>query len=306
MHALVVGAAAGGGLPQWNCAAPNSASFWRGEPIHPPQTQSSLAVSADGERWLLINASPDLRSQILALPQLQPRVGGSGLDGAGLRNSPIAAVLLTNGDLDHISGLLTLRERQPFTIYATESILDVLAANPVFDALGRDIVPRRPITLGDRFEALPGLTVSVYPVPGKVPLFMETGTVVTDLVGEQTVGVAVSDDRATLHYIPGCAAVPEELRRRVDGADALLFDGTLFVDDEMIRAGVGAKTGKRMGHMSVSGADGSIAAWKDVAVGRRVFVHLNNTNPLWRDGPERKEAEAAGWQIGHDGMELIL
>ncbi len=301
MQALVVGAAAGGGLPQWNCAAPNSASFWRGAPVHPQATQSSLAVSADGERWLLINASPDLRSQIIARPQLQPRT-----DDAALRNSPIAAVLLTNGDLDHIAGLLTLREGQPFTVYATDSILGVLAANPVFDALARDVVPRTPIRLEETFEALPGLSVTVYPVPGKVPLFMETGEVVTDLVGEQTVGVALSDGAATLHYIPGCAAVNDDLRQRVEGADALLFDGTLFVDDEMVAAGVGTKTGRRMGHMSVSGPGGSIAAWRDVAVSRRVFVHLNNTNPLWRDGPERVEAEAAGWQIGHDGMELEL
>ncbi|UOM34452.1 pyrroloquinoline quinone biosynthesis protein PqqB [Acuticoccus sp. I52.16.1] len=300
MRALVVGAAAGGGLPQWNCAAPNSAGFWLGAPPHPAATQSSLAVSADGERWLLINASPDLRSQIIALPQLQPRVG------TALRNSPIAAVLLTNGDLDHIAGLLTLREGQPFTLYATDAILGVLAANPVFDALAATVVPRTPIHLDTTFEALPGLSVTVYPVPGKVPLFMESGEVATDLVGEQTVGVAISDGRATLHYIPGCAAVDAGLRARVDGADALLFDGTLYVDDEMVRAGVGTKTGRRMGHMSVSGPEGSVAAWAPARIGRRVFVHLNNTNPLWRDGPERAETEAAGWQIGHDGMELTL
>ena len=300
MKALVVGAAAGGGLPQWNCAAPNSASFWQGAPIHPPQTQSSLAVSANGEDWLLINASPDLRSQIIARPQLHPRTGGA------LRNSPIAAVLLTNGDLDHIAGLLTLREKEPFTLFATESILDVLAANPVFDALDPTVVTRSPLHLGTRYELLPGLSVTLYAVPGKVPLFMEKGEVVTDLVGEQTVGLAISDGRATLHYIPGCAAVDDTLRARVEGADALLFDGTLFTDDEMQRAGVGTKTGKRMGHMSVSGPDGSIAAWAGTPVTRRVFVHLNNTNPLWRDGPERVEAEAAGWEIGHDGMELTL
>lgn len=302
MRALVVGAAAGGGLPQWNCAAPNSASFWDGAPVHPPATQSSLAVSADGERWLLINASPDLRGQILATPQLQPRTA----PGKGLRNSPIGAVLLTNADLDHIAGLLTLRERQPFTIYATAGILEILAQNPVFDALDPALVPRRPIVLDEPFEPLPGLGATVYPVPGKVPLFLEGDSVVTDLVGEQTVGVALGDGRARAHYVPGCALVDDGLRQRWAGADALFFDGTLYVDDEMIQAGVGEKTGRRMGHMSVSGPDGSVAALKGVDLKRRVFVHLNNTNPLWRQGPERRAVEEAGWEIGFDGMELSL
>ena len=249
-----------------------------------------------------LEASPDLRAQILATPQLQPRTGTAD----GLRNSPIAAVLLTNADLDHIAGLLTLRERQGFTIFATPSILEILAQNPVFDALDPELVPRRAIALDTPFEPLPGLHATVYPIPGKVPLFMEGAEVVTDLVGEQTVGVALGDGQAAAHYVPGCALVNADLAARWSGADALFFDGTLYVDDEMIQAGVGQKTGRRMGHMSVSGPDGSVAALADVDVKRKVFVHLNNTNPLWRQGPERAAVEGAGWEIGYDGMELTL
>lgn len=311
LRALIVGAAAGGGLPQWNCNAPNSASFWRGPgrlssgPLI-SASQSSLAVSGDGETWALLNASPDIRSQIMATPQLQPRDP----ERFGLRDTPICSVLLTNGDIDHIAGLLTLREKQRFDLITTAGIAAVLTENPIFNALDPAFVKRRVIGLDKAFDLAPGVSASLFAVPGKVPLFMEGDhggdAVQTDLMGEQTVGVAISGAGKTFYYVPGCARMIPELADRLRGADLVFFDGTLWHDDEMITQGVGQKTGQRMGHMSMSGPDGSIAAFADLDIGRKVYVHMNNTNPVWGDGPERAEAQAAGWQIGHDGMEIEL
>ena len=183
----------------------------------------------------------------------------------------------------------------------------MLAANPIFDALDPGLVRRRPVALGERFELVPGLTAELFAVPGKVPLYLEAETVVTDLEGEQTVGVALESRAGRAFYVPGCAAVTPALGARLGGAALVFFDGTLWRDDEMIRVGVGAKTGRRMGHVAMSGPHGSIAAFAGLGVGRKVFVHMNNTNPVLRPGsPERAEAEAAGWEIARDGMEVAL
>ena len=301
MHILILGAAAGGGFPQWNCNCSTCAAFWRGEPGVTARTQSSIAVSADGEQWAVFNASPDMREQIIALKQMHPRAE------RGLRDSPISSVVLTNGDLDHIAGLLSLREKHPLGLYATGEIANVLDANPVFAALDPAFVKRNRIALDAPFEPVPGVCVRLIAVPGKVPLYMEGETVDTQLVGEQTVGAEITANGKRAMYIPGCAAVPDDLKARIDGADLLMFDGTLWVDDEMQREGVGQKTGARMGHMSLSGENGSIAMFAGADIGRRVFVHLNNTNPvLLPDSPQRAETEASGWEIAFDGMEISL
>lgn len=303
LRLIVLGAAAGGGLPQWNCNGANSAGFWRGRAPFAASTQSSLAVSADGEQWALLNASPDLRAQILATPALHPRDA----DAYGLRDTPIASVTLTNGDIDHVAGLLTLRERQAFTIFATREVGRFLSDNPIFNAVDPQLAPRRLVDLETPFDIAPGLQATLFAAPGKVPLYLEGEEVRTDVEGEQTVGVALAPAGAQprVFYIPGCARVTDALKARLRGADILLFDGTLWSDDEMITQGVGVKTGRRMGHMPISGPDGSIAALDGLAIGRKIFVHLNNTNPLWLpDGPERAEAAAAGWEAAFDGMEI--
>ena len=295
-RAHILGAAAGGGLPQWNCGCENC-NLARAGKI-PSQTQSSLAVSGDGAHWAILNASPDIRVQMERAQVLHP---------TDLRSLPLSSVLVTNGDIDHVAGLLTLREMQPFTLFATAGIHDVLAANPMFDALNASVVHRTPIALDTPFDLAPGLTATLFPVPGKVPLYLEGDEVKTDLVGEQTVGVKLSGGGHTAFYIPGCAMLNDDLRTRLKGAELLFFDGTLWRDDEMVRAGLGVKTGKRMGHMSMSGEDGSIRAFSDMSIGKRVFVHMNNTNPVLRpDSTETAEAEAAGWTIGRDGMEITL
>lgn len=300
MQAVVLGAAAGGGFPQWNSNAAPCRRARAHDPVAQSRTQASLAVSGDGERWFLLNASPDLRQQIGQTPCLHPR--------EGLRSSPIAGVVLTGGDVDVIAGLLTLRERQPFTLLATDRIHGVLDANPIFEVLARDIVARQIVPLGQPVALGAGLTVELFAVPGKVPLYLEDGSDAPPIeVGETTVAAAVSDGHRTLFFIPGCAAMTPALAERLRGADLVFFDGTLWQDDEMILAGLGPKTGRRMGHMSVSGPDGTIEGFRDLDVGRKIFIHMNNSNPiLLDDSPERAIAAAAGWEVAHDGMEITL
>ncbi|KMO42383.1 pyrroloquinoline quinone biosynthesis protein PqqB [Methylobacterium variabile] len=299
MQAIVLGSGAGGGVPQWNCRCPICAMARAGDRRVLPRTQSSLAVSADGDGWLLVNASPDIRQQLSETPALHPR--------EGLRHSPIRAVLLTNGDVDHVAGLLTLREGQPFRLHATRGILDSIAQNRVFDVLAPGVVERTEIALNEPFSPVPGLAVTLFPVPGKVPLWLEDGTPEIGAETESTVGAMIEAGAKRLAYVPGCARVTEGLKHRIAGVDALLFDGTVLADDDMIRAGVGTKTGWRMGHVPMTGENGSVAALADVPVGRRVFVHINNTNPVLVEGSEeRRGVEAAGWTVAHDGLALSL
>ena len=304
---IVLGSAAGGGFPQWNCNTEACRSARKGEAL--ARTQSSIAVSGDGTHWFLFNATPDLRQQINATPQLHPN--------HGLRTSPIAGVVLTNADVDHVAGLLTLRESMPLVLYATDRVLATLKANSIFSVLNPDFVERRAIVLGENFEPVTtageasGLIVEPFPVPGKVALYLEDPDAGDNFGTEQgdTVGVRVTSAESGEYffYIPGCAEVPADLVGRLRGAPLVLFDGTLWQDNEMIDAGIGVKTGKRMGHISMSGEDGSMAAFRDLDVGRKIYIHINNSNPtLLDDTPERQEVEAQGWKISHDGMEINL
>ncbi len=304
MFAVVLGAAAGGGFPQWNSHAPACRRARRGDPLARSLTQASLAVSLDGDGWVLLNASPDLRQQIGENPCLHPS--------EGLRSSPILGVALTGGDVDAVAGLLTLRERQPFTVYGTRRIQDVLDANPIFEVLARDLVVRRavpldePVTVAETADGTRRMTLEFFAVPGKVPLYLEQPGAAPPIVeGEETVGIAVANGRRRLFFVPGCAAMTDALARRLAGADLVFFDGTLWTDDEMIRAGLGTKTGARMGHMSVAGPAGTIAAFRSLDVGRKILIHINNSNPiLLADSPERAIVEAAGWDVAYDGMEV--
>lgn len=297
LTAIVLGAAAGGGFPQWNCRCAVCALAWARDPRVRPRTQASLAVSVDLEHWVLLNASPDLRTQILSTGALQPA--------AGLRASPIAAVVLTGGEIDQTAGLMCLRESQPFTLYATAATLATVAENPMFRALRGDLVRRQAVAPGARFEPVAGLQAELFTVPGKVPLYLEAGE---PEIGESAgcVGIELRAGCKSLAYVPGAAAMTDALRKRLARSDAILFDGTLFTDDEMIRTGTGTKTGRRMGHMPIDGAGGTLAALAEVS-GRRVFVHINNTNPILVDGSaERRQVEAAGWEVAEDGQEIVL
>ena len=229
-----------------------------------------------------------------AAPELHPHA---------LRGTPVEAVILTNGDVDHIAGLLTLRERTCFDLLATSDILAILEENSVFGVMARDVVNRRRIEVGAPFEAA-GLNFRAFAVPGKVALFKEGETVDTAAMGDQTVGLEIWHGAQRIYYVPGCAALPDWLVEQLSDGDLILFDGTVWEDDDMHRTGTGKKTGLRMGHLPMSGPDGSLARLAGVRA-RKVYIHLNNTNPAIRpDGPERAAITNAGWTIAQDGMEF--
>lgn len=274
-----------------------------------PATQASIAFSGDGDTWFLVNAAPDLREQINRQPQLFPR--------NGLRSTPIGGIILTNGDVDAVAGLLHLRERTAFKLWGHQRIFSVLDANPIFKVLAPDLVTREVLEI-ERQQVLigpdghdSGLRLTPFAVPGKVALYMESGGA-DDNFGTtegDTIGLEITQEGepGRLLYIANCAAIDDDLLRRCDGAGLLFFDGTLWRDDEMVIRGEGIKTGQRMGHISMDGLNGSIAALQATEIGKRLFIHINNTNPvLLADSPERAALEAKGWRVAEDGMELTL
>ncbi|MFT9027474.1 pyrroloquinoline quinone biosynthesis protein PqqB [Acetobacter indonesiensis] len=299
---IVLGAAAGGGFPQWNSNAPACNRARAGDPSAPARTQASIAVSGDGKQWYILNASPDLRAQINQTPALHPKVG--------LRSTPIAGVVLTSGEIDTITGLLTLREKQAFDLYGAAPVLAQLDANPIFEALDRTLVPRHTMVLDHALPLKPaGFSITPFAVPGKVPLYAEQGVNPAEVKTDgETIGLEISDGTHRALFIPGCAMMTDALLARMNGADVVFFDGTLWTDDEMVRAGLGAKTGKRMGHMSVADEpDGTMAAFRPLEIGRKILIHINNSNPiLLSDSAERKAVEQAGWDVAFDGMRVTL
>jgi pyrroloquinoline quinone biosynthesis protein B len=294
---IVLGAAAGGGFPQWNAASAKNALAFAGDPNHPRLTQASLAVSANGADWLLLNAAPDLRQQVLATNELHPK--------AAPRSSPIKAVVLTGADVDALTGLLTLRERQPFALWATPYVHKVVAANPIFGVLDPALVEAK--TIDAAFEPLAGLRCEAFPAPGKPPLYLERIEGIGPAEGA-SIGLRLTDARGkSLVFLPSCAGVTPEITAAIDGADILFFDGTMYTDDEMIRSGEGGKTARRMGHVAMTGAGGAIEALRKIKAGARYFIHINNSNPvLNRASAERKTVEAEGWRIAEDGMRIEL
>jgi pyrroloquinoline quinone biosynthesis protein B len=308
LRVVVLGAAAGGGVPQWNCGCEVCRAARDGHP-ELQSTQASIAFSADGAHWFLVNASPDLRQQLTATPQLHPKQGA-------LRHSPISGVILTNGEIDAVAGLLSMREGSPFAIYAHAKVLAILKANSIFNVLSEKNVNRVAIEIGRPFEpALPdgsgsGLEVEAFTVPGKGAWYLEGKAHPGGADGAgDTLGLRIRERASGKHFyfIAACAHVTPELKQALDGAPLVFFDGTVWRDDEMIAAGLGAKTGQSMGHIAMSGSDGAIEALKSLTIDRKIFLHINNSNPaLLSHSKERKLAESAGWQIPADGTEIVL
>lgn len=258
-----------------------------------------MAVSVDSERWLLLNASPDLRQQIIASPALHPR-GAS-------RHSPIAGVFVTNGDIDHLAGLLTLREQQKFTLFGSRSTLAQIAGASVFGVLNKTLVKTKAVELDATIDTGLGVKVTPFAVPGKIPLYLEGDQVDVGAENEATVGLEISDGAKSFFYVPGCADINERVAKRLRGASLLFFDGTTYTDDEMVVLGLSEKTAWRMGHVAMSGDKGSLMRFAPSEIARKIYVHINNTNPvLIEDSTERSSVEKAGWEVAYDGMEVLL
>jgi len=309
LKVLILGSAAGGGSPQWNCNSSVSKKVRDGLPGTSPRTQSSIAVTSNDEDWVLFNASPDLGSQILNNKQMHPK--------RDLRHSPIKAVVLTNGDVDHVAGLLSLRERQNLSVYAHKRVHSVLKENSIFNVLNPDYVDRRNLEMNKKFEIKSkegkdlNIEIEAFEVPGKIALWLEDESKGTNFGTEEgdTIGLKIfsSQNNKSFFYIPACADMTTDLAERIKDSDVVLYDGTLWENDEMATSKVGEKTGQRMGHMNNSGKNGSIEVFKDLGVKRKIFIHINTTNPiLIEDSKERKIVEENGWEVSYDGMEIEI
>lgn len=301
MHIILLGTGAGGGVPQWNCGCVNCrAARARGR----GRTQSSVAVSADGKRWVLLNASPDLRTQLAAHAPFWP---------VAVRDSRIAAVVLTDGEIDHTLGLLLLREgtsRMP--VYAPSGVAALLAGPwPLTSVLepysGIDVRPlplRRSTPLADAEGRSLDLTCTAVPLGRRPPRYASQ---VAD--GDLEVALRIQDPatRGSFAYAPVAAAVDDDVCALAAGADLLCFDGTFWSDDELHDLGIAAPNARTMGHVPLGGPHGSLARLPHVGAKRTVLVHINNTNPiLVTDSPERAQVTAAGVEIGEDGMDFTL
>jgi pyrroloquinoline quinone biosynthesis protein B len=302
----VLGSAAGGGFPQWNCGFANCRGVRAGTVAAVARTQESVAVTADGEGWFLLNASPEIRQQVEAFAGLHPRAA---------RHSPIEAIVLTSGDLDHILGLLSLRESYPLVVFATDRVRrGFTQGNALYRTLERfpDQVTWRPLLLGREVELAgrerpaSGLVVEAVAVPGKPPVHLEGALPPHP---EDNVGLRIREPATgrRLAYLSGVGRVTEGVSRALADADVVFFDGTFWSSDELLAQGLGSKRAEDMAHLPVGGHHGSLAALAGLSIPRRIYIHLNNTNPLLRnDSPERRQAERAGWEVAHDGMEVTL
>jgi pyrroloquinoline quinone biosynthesis protein B len=309
MLVKILGSAAGGGFPQWNCACTNCRRVRNGTLRGKPRTQSQIALTGNGTQWCLLNASPDLRAQILANPELQPN--------ARLRESPIMAVVLTSADVDHVAGLLHLREFQPLRIFSTESVARILTEdNTIFRALqrGPEQVSWQRICPGEGFEleSAPdsdtGIRCEPLALPGDFPTYAGRDRRSARVAGEAVLGLVVeSSDGRRMIFMPGVAELDDSLLAQLESCDDLLFDGTFWSEDELIRILGNGPTASEMGHMPISGPKGSLARLGYVKRPRKIFIHVNNTNPILdEESPERGEVVAAGWEVAEDGWEIRL
>src|ERR1700743_2697175 len=296
LRVVVLGAGAGGGIPQWNCGCAVCQRARTGQD-ELQRTQASIAVSADGDHWFLVNASPDLRQQLIATPQLHPARGK-------LRHSPVTGVILANGEIDAIAGLLSMREGWPFTIYAHRRVLSILNSNSIFNVLSEKNVRRQPIEVDQALDpALPdgspsGIEVLPFAVPGKGAWYLEgkAHPAGDDGAGD-TLGLRIGEKASGkyFYFLAACAEVTDDLKSRLAGAPLIFFDGTVWRDDELIAAGLGNKTGQGMGHIAMSGNRGAIESLAGLDIGRKIFLHINNSNPvLLHASAHRKTAERAG------------
>ena len=292
MWVRVLGAAAGGGFPQWNCNCPQCRAVRDGSRPCRPRTQSSVAVSADYQRWFLLNASPDPRAQIESFPALHPH---------GLRDSPLQAVLLTDAELDHTLGLLLLREAGRLEVHATAAVHETLCTGTsLLQTLGAYAhIEWQPVATGREVALADGLSYRAFPVPTTKRARFGTG--------EGVVGYRITNGHTgrALVYLPNAQQVTASVRAHLEGCTCVLFDGTCWQDDELIRLGIAGKTSREMGHLPIAGAEGSLEQLAPLPIERKIYIHINNTNPiLLEDASERRIVEEHGLEVAADGLEL--
>ena len=302
----VLGSAAGGGFPQWNCGCPNCVGVRRGSIRAQARTQESVAVSADGDSWFLLNASPEIRQQLESFAKLHPR---------SLRDTPIQGIVLTNGDLDHTLGLLSLRESQPLALYATQRVHRGFSeGNVLYRTLQRFDgqvrlhalelgAPEQPLRLLN--GAPSGLRMRAFAAPGKAALHLDQSSAEP----ADNIGVVIRDERSgkRLAYIPAVGANSAEVLAAASSADAVFFDGTFWSSDELIALGASTRRAEDMAHWPIGGPEGSLEFLRGLPAARRILIHINNSNPMLRDdSAERTLVDAAGVEVAFDGMELEL
>jgi pyrroloquinoline quinone biosynthesis protein B len=318
MRVKILGSAAGGGFPQWNCVCPNCRALRAGIFPGKARTQAQVAISADGHMWFLLGASPDLRAQIEATPELHPREQSAG---AAPRHSPIAGVVLANADVDHTLGLLLLRELQPLRVHAAHSVHRILSEdNSMFAMLQRvpgqltwtDFTPEVTFLLQDSAGADSALRCLALPLGRHYPAYVSQWRQSQLQRHEASLGIFVeSPSGKRLAYMPAVPQIDDVLLKELESTDVLLFDGTFWSDDELIRIqGPGesaGQTAQQMGHVPVSSAEGSLEKLVQLRRPRKIYMHINNTNSMLNEaGPEHRQVREAGWEIAEDGWQFDL
>jgi pyrroloquinoline quinone biosynthesis protein B len=302
VRVVLLGTAAGGGFPQWNCWCPTCRAGRADPRRNPPRKQSTAAVSADGERWFLLNASPDIRDQLFCLPGKAP---------SGVRHAPIEGVVTTDAELDHTLGLVLLREARHLQLYCTPSVHTILEQDsrilPTLRAFAQvdvtETAPAREVPLKYRDGRSSGLMVESFLVPAGPPRFAP------DAMPGHTVGLMITDleSRGTCAFVPGCGELDDTLLGRFELADLLLFDGTFWTNGELPSLGISERTAREMDHLPVSGPQGSLTRLAQLKRPVKVYTHINNTNPmLLESSPERATVEEFGLQVGSDGMSFLV
>ena len=329
MHVKILGSAAGGGFPQWNCSCPNCRAVRAGKSsagvspavvgapraphILKARTQTQVAISADSNSWFLLGASPDLRAQIESTPELQPSEGKEN----AVRQSPIAGAILLNADIDHVLGLLLLRELQPLRVYATESIRKIVADdNSMFAMLRRvpnqltwnSIQPGKSFPLHDPADHDSGLRCRALSLGVHFPAYVSEQRRAQLNPSEASLGLIVESPSGNrFAYMPAVPQLNNELMREFDSVDLLLFDATFWSDDELIRTQGSGQTALQMGHVPVSSSSGSLRQLAQVRHPRKIYIHINNTNPMLNEaGPEYRQMRDAGWEMAEDGWQVEL
>lgn len=307
MRVRVLGSSAGGGFPQWNCGCENCRGVREGTIQALPRTQESVCITADDQDWFLIQASPEIRQQIESFPSLHP---------SHLRHSPIQAIVLTNGDLDHCLGLLSLRESYPLVVYATERVQQgFIENNSLYRTLQRfpNQITWRRLSLGHEIPLLrgngkpSGLTIEAVTVPGQRPLHLRTTQLSDD--PEDNVGLKICETSTgrTLLYLSSVKKISPEVYECLCSADCIFFDGTFWSENELLAVDSKGKKAQEMAHMPIGEKEGSLSLLAKIHIPRRIFIHVNNTNPILReDSLERQLVQDAGWQVAYDGLEFEL